>query len=102
MKIYDFGEGEGRQGPRGGRLYQFHCPGCNYGHAFEVTAPVSDKGWTWNGSLEKPTFHPSLLVNADDPSTRCHLFLRDGVIEFLSDCHHELAGQKIELPDLVP
>ena len=29
----------------------------------------------------------------------CHSFVRDGRIEFLSDCTHELAGQTVELEE---
>lgn len=75
------------------KLYLFHCPGCKYGHFFEVPR------WTWNGSLEAPTVSPSLLIAQEDPKARCHLFLRDGMIEFLSDCHHELAGKTVPIPD---
>jgi hypothetical protein len=28
---------------------------------------------------------------------RCHSFITDGKIEFLSDCTHSLAGQTVEL-----
>jgi hypothetical protein len=87
--------GEGNKGPRGGQLYVFHCPGCGYGHPFEVCA----NGWTWNGSLDKPTFRPSLLCNFTSPETRCHSFVTDGQIQFLSDCWHALAGKTVELPD---
>jgi len=31
---------------------------------------------------------------------RCHSFVRDGRIEFLSDCTHALKGQTVDLPDL--
>ena len=94
--------GEGNRGGRGGKLYVFHCPGCGYGHPFEVEAP-DGKGWTWNGSLEKPTFSPSLLVYGsgthDGATPRCHSFVTDGRIRFLSDCGHSLAGQTVDLPD---
>lgn len=29
----------------------------------------------------------------------CHSFVRNGVIEFLSDCTHALKGQHVPLPD---
>lgn len=86
----------GGSGPRGGKLYVFHCPGCERAHPFEVEAP-NGRGWTWNGSLDKPTFHPSLLV--DHPEHRCHSFVTDGKIQFLSDCWHALRGTTVELPD---
>jgi hypothetical protein len=55
--------------------------------------------WTFNGDLERPTFEPSLLCDQHDPAHRCHLFLRQGRIEYLSDCHHALAGQTVECPE---
>lgn len=90
--------GDGNLGPRGGKLYCFHCPGCGNAHPFEIEAP-NGSGWQWNGSMEKPTFTPSLLCNKDLPHYRCHSFVRDGKIEFLSDCYHDLAGKTVELPD---
>lgn len=77
-------------------LLCFHCPGCKYGHSFRIKGqgPV----WDWNGSLEKPTFSPSLLVWQSRPEARCHSFVRDGNIEFLGDCFHELKNQTVPLP----
>jgi len=94
-KIYYMGDGN--TGPRDGKLYVFHCPGCGYGHPFEITG--NGNGWTWNGSFDKPTFTPSLLCNKNDPESRCHSYVTDGKIQFLADCWHPLAGQTIELPD---
>jgi hypothetical protein len=42
--------------------------------------------------------HPN--PNANPPSPLCHSFVRDGRIEFLSDCTHSLAGQTVELPEI--
>lgn len=95
----------------GGHL-MFWCPGCLTHHA-----PVVDgsRGWSWNGSLTSPTISPSILVKGtvpltDDQVTRimagekiepvplvCHSFVRDGQIQFLSDCTHKLAGQTVPL-----
>ena len=80
----------------------FHCPGCKYGHAVTVNGrpfPSTGATWTWNGSMELPTFAPSLLIFANDPAQRCHSFVREGRIQFLDDCHHTLANQTIEIPD---
>lgn len=92
-KIHDTGPAEytDARGPQ--RLYSFHCPGCEYGHSFEVPR------WTWNGSYDKPTFRPSLLCNKDYPDSRCHSFVTDGKIQFQNDCWHKLAGQTVEIPD---
>ena len=73
--------------------YWFFCPGCENHHAYTVPR------WTFNGDMERPTFTPSLLCNADHIPSRCHLFMTDGKIQFLSDCHHKLAGQTVEMED---
>lgn len=59
--------------------------------------------------MERPTFSPSLRVyhpkhtnerGEEVPErTLCHLFLRDGVLEFCGDSPHKLAGQHVQLPD---
>lgn len=89
MKIREF-KASGQEGDT--RLL-FECPGCGCAH-------VTDDRWTFNGDFERPTLRPSVLVNRDDPGRRCHSWVTDGQIEFLDDCHHELAGQTVELPDL--
>jgi hypothetical protein len=72
----------------------FFCPGCKEEHAFNST-------WTYNGDADKPTASPSILVSGGGDATYCcHSFIRDGRIEFLGDCSHELAGQTVDLPDL--
>jgi hypothetical protein len=78
------------------QLYVFHCPGCEYGHGFHVGGT---EGWAWNGSLDAPTFTPSLLCNKDEPARRCHSYVTNGRIQFLADCFHALAGQTVEIPD---
>jgi Family of unknown function (DUF6527) len=55
--------------------------------------------WSWNGDLNWPTFSPSLLCNGHDPKNRCHSFIKDGNIQFLSDCWQKLAGKTVELPE---
>lgn len=70
----------------------FHCPGCNCNHGY-------DARWIWNGSMESPTFTPSLRCNEDDPASCCHLKMTDGVITFYDDCHHELRGRTVPVPD---
>ena len=45
---------------------------------------------------EKPTFSPSLLSQG---RVRCHMFVRDGMIQFLGDSEHSLRGQTVEIPD---
>lgn len=97
--------------------YSFHCPGCEGYHVF-YTKPwqggsyvdgkwIAKAGpvWTFDGNLESPTFAPSLLIfegrhpDGELGHPRCHLFVRNGQIQFLGDCGHKLAGKTIDLRD---
>ncbi len=78
----------------------FYCPGCETTHPYIIRA--TDPGrpqWTYNGDPQSPSFSPSLLVNQHTSEKRCHLFVEDGKIRFLNDCHHELRGQTVALPE---
>ncbi|WP_371134334.1 DUF6527 family protein [Parvibaculum sp.] len=101
---------------RGGDRLMFWCPGCDGAHAVRVGAGPGPR-WGYNGNPERPTFTPSILVRGtrpltDDEAERimrgetvkpepsvCHSFVRDGHIQFLSDCTHALAGQTVPLSD---
>lgn len=89
IKIHKYGAG----------TWVFHCPGCKYEHPFRVDGDATRPQWTWNGSEEKPTFTPSLMVNRDWPEMQCHLNMTDGKIHFHTDCHHDLKGQVVDCPD---
>jgi hypothetical protein len=78
-------------------LLCFHCPGCGYGHSYRIKSTRGRPVWQWNGSMEKPTFTPSLLVNQHDAASRCHLYVADGKIQFLPDCWHGLKGQTVPM-----
>ena len=58
--------------------------------------------WQFNGDNENPTISPSVMVTyrGDDKNTICHSFIRNGKIEFLSDCTHDLAGKIVDMVDL--
>lgn len=83
----------------------FFCPGCRQLHGVWVHErnPLTQARWDWNGSLERPTFHPSILVTGSPASGRtprvfrCHSFVRDGRIQFLEDSEHMLRGLTVEL-----
>ena len=97
-----------------GKGIAFWCPGCRH----VVGLPVEGSpAWQWDGNVDKPTVSPSVLQTGVEPMTdeqrahymatkelpprveaRCHLFLKNGMLEFLSDCTHELAGQTVPLP----
>lgn len=85
----------------------FNCPNRDCGeHRVVVKAGSKYSGpvWEWNGSMDSPTFSPSLLVQWYDPNrpgtglnSVCHSFIKNGRIEFCGDCTHQLKGQKVEL-----
>jgi hypothetical protein len=98
----------------------YNCPGCKSIHCIPVDG---SRGWSFTGTLENPTIAPSVLTrsghyapqytkgdgcyctyDAEHPCEPsgftcyiCHHFVRDGKIEFLSDCTHHLSGQTVEM-----
>lgn len=89
----------------GARYLLFECPGCeeSLSHGVQVEGPGPH--WDWNGDVDRPTLTPSILVRFDYGEDRaqrvCHSFIRDGQIQFLSDCTHALAGKTVDLPEVV-
>lgn len=105
-----------------GSALVFHCPGCNQKHTVSVGVGTGPR-WEYNDNPDRPTLTPSILVRTghhvdgkttdcwcaynaqhpDDPDpfhcTVCHSFVTDGMIRFLDDCTHALAGQTVDLPD---
>lgn len=79
----------------GGRgiSYWFWCPGCEEPHRFDVRTDGQSPNWQFDGNLLSPTFSPSLFY----PRRVCHLFLRNGIIQFLDDCTHKLKGTSVQL-----
>ncbi len=109
-----------------GRL-AFRCPGCDEFHVIGTTPRSEGPRWAWNGSADRPTFSPSILVRTirkdltedeeaiydqlmSEPGGRdmvmqdprfayvCHSFVQDGHIKFLADSTHHLAGQTVPIP----
>ena len=87
-----------------------------------LTLPVMLSGtrdgtncWTWNGDVDKPTLHPSVLttgvwrISDEEHKTlmsggkveprpySCHMWVNDGQAQFLGDCSHELRGQTVNM-----
>ena len=87
-------------------LIGFKCPGCKTTHWIQHGAD-SGPNWGWNGSLDRPTFTPPVLVTYNGPDAGvppappavCHSFVTDGQIQFLGDCTHDLTGQTVDLPE---
>lgn len=105
--------------------YMIFCPACQCGHKFNTAPNLGRPVWTFvNNDVERPTFVASMLVKSgcqasghkkgDDcwctyekrygepapfSCCRCHSHVKDGKIQFLSDCTHALKGTTVELPD---
>lgn len=97
------------------RVYEdsvaFYCPGCKFLH-YIPTAPDT---WAFNNDYDKPTFSPSIKVEGVEPLTdaecekvlqgvlipprsfTCHSYVREGIVQFLSDCSHSLVGTTVNL-----
>ena len=73
---------------------------------WNLALPVdgSPGSWQYNGDIYNPTFSPSILTESRGGNIRIilrnHVFIRDGMIQYLSDCTHEYAGKTIPLPRL--
>lgn len=103
-----------RGDPRNHPDLMFWCPGCKCDHGIWLDR------WTWNSSMEKPTFKPSLKItyrthvppvtpeNLEEykrnpwPQTMqerfCHSVITDGMITFCEDSNaHELSGKTVPL-----
>jgi len=102
----------------------FYCEGCKHMHYVNTAPQQSGPLWGFNGDLESPTLTPSVLNrtghycqgqkqppdcwNCNDAAANgyegmcsvCHIFVTDGMIEYLSDCTHHMAGKKVPLKDL--
>lgn len=103
----------------GGRI-GYWCPGCNQLHQIPVEGA---NAWQWNRNIDAPSFSPSILVttghylqghnpedgcwctyqtvdpDCDFKCVRCHAYVTQGKIHFLSDCSHALKDQVVDLPD---
>lgn len=102
----------------------FWCPGCKEAHLVNVGKGSPGAHWSFDGNYDAPTFAPSVDVrsghyarwhksdeecwctyNAKHPEDanfhcqHCHTFVRGGMIQFLDDCSHALAGQTVPMPD---
>jgi len=86
----------------GGPDYIFECPACGCSHGIWNKMPDGTHGWDFDGNMEHPTISPSIYVESGDEHghTICHSFVKNGMIQYLSDCTHELAGKTIELSEI--
>lgn len=93
-----------------GDIVLFWCPGCNSAHAVRVQGDGPGPKWEFNGDYDAPTFKPSVLVTYDGPDAgkgdappaRCHSYVTDGLVQFLPDSTHAMAGQTVPIGDFDP
>lgn len=79
-----------------GAFYHW-CPACLLMHG------MPHHGWTFNGDVDTPTFHPSFrhrFVRDAGAEVVCHYIVTAGVIIFQDDCTHHLAGESMPMPDV--
>jgi hypothetical protein len=103
-----------------GNMVAFYCPGCGESHAIDRTRWTVDiesetispsvllhenwrmpKDWDYekapkdeNGELLK---QENGKILGAIKSYRCHSFVRNGKIQYLNDCTHELAGKTVDM-----
>lgn len=105
--------------------FEFWCQGREEYHLVNTMNEPGHPVWGFNGDFDKPTFTPSVLVRSghytessaakrgecwcnfnerfpDQAQTRfkcqqCHSFVTDGMIQYLGDSSHALAGQTVVL-----
>jgi len=78
----------------------YWCEGCALFHGMAILPTRQDDGcgWTFTGTLDRPTYSPAHLSLAGGHV--CHSRIRAGRIEFCSDCTHRLRGQGAPAPGL--
>lgn len=86
--------------PTGEVQIRWWCPGCRCLHCIRTSPPLDKPGWdTWqyNGDENAPTFSPSVLTTCPGHPVRsvCHIFVKAGEIQFLSDSTHYLSGRTV-------
>lgn len=81
------------------KYFMWWCPGCEALEGVEVGNVRKEHVWSFNNDLKRPSLHPSVLVRGvgAEERHRCHCWIKDGQIEFLADCTHELAGKTVPM-----
>lgn len=90
VKLFPYAEGK--------QYVSIFCPACQLTH----TINHSPAGWGFNGDIDKPTFEGSIGFHGEDSGGfYCHSLVRDGRIEYLGDSQHAMAGQTVDLPEML-
>ena len=89
-----------------GAYYLHWCQGCGHTHTYPVGGAYTTN-WTYDGSIEAPSFSPSMLIYIPErkledgtvlpQKTRCHYYVTAGKILYQGDCPHEYSGKTLPL-----
>ena len=101
--------------------YSFYCPGCKCSHMVNNSWKINldtntispsvlvKENWSmsddWDYKSAPKNEDGSLKKNSDGKisgaikSPRCHSFVRNGMIQYLGDCTHGLAGKTIPMEE---
>lgn len=78
----------------GNETITWWCPACSIAHGVRVDG---QNAWDWDGDVMMPTIRPSVLSRTGSITCHCHVLL--GMLLFLTDSTHALAGQTVPVPD---
>lgn len=75
--------------------YMWWCSGCGVNHPVWLNQGAR----TFDGNVESPTFSPSIFLGPAQlgEGKICHSFIKNGTVEYCSDCTHALAGKTVPL-----
>ena len=94
-------------------VFWHYCAGCSQRHLIPTVGAEDGftsitARWAFSGTYEAPTFSPSININIPSwttedgrpvPGYACHYFINSGMIQYLSDCTHALAGQTLPMSE---
>lgn len=80
---------------QGKKVYYYWCEGCGNHDCFDDTWTIEK----WNPLTISPSVRMSVGGHGSGQPERtvCHVFIKNGVIEYLNDCPHKLRGQKVPM-----
>lgn len=117
MKVKPYRFSDGAQAEIG---YEFWCVACKRRHRIctQIKKGVRRQGhpvkqqWLVIGDLDEPTFSPALRVMSRAGTWRegqwqvgperllCHLWVKQGYLEYQEDCPHRYAGKRMAMIDM--
>lgn len=87
------------------KYFIFNCPGCNHEHSVPIEGSGND--WIMTGTEDNPSLSPSILNYIPEKKLEdgtiiprkevCHLFIKEGYIEYCNDSQHNLVGKIVEM-----